>query len=316
MQSVPEPVPADPITVIGNVNVDLIVRPASELPPPGAEWQVEAVEMRAGGAAANSALTLAGLGVESKLVGCVGDDRFGRVVLEDLEAAGISTTEITVLDGSETGVSVAFESPGRERSFLIALGTLARFDRAMIPDDVLGASLVLLCGYFNLPRLRGGPTLSLLEEIRGHEGTTAFDAGWDPDGWTKRSQREVATLLPAVDVFLPNELEAFGLTGSRDAAAAARTLQGISGGRIVVKRGRDGCLAVGPGGEELELEAPRVEVVDTTGAGDAFNAAYLAALGGGERGVGVLSFATRVATTVVSRPSRDRYPTRSELVSE
>ncbi len=92
-------------------------------------------------------------------------------------------------------------------------------------------------------------------------------------------------------MFLPNEAEARAIAGDGDVRSAARTLQGASGGWVVVKLGARGCLAVGPDGAELSASAPAVAVAaDTTGAGDAFNAGLVTALngdgglGGGDRG--------------------------------
>jgi len=301
------------VSVIGNVNVDLIVSPASVLPPPGEEWRVGSIEMRPGGAATNTALTLAGLGSPPAVAGCVGDDALGRYVLDELGRAGVGEG-ITVVSGTPTGVSVAFEAPGRDRSFLTALGSLEAFDPSMVPPEVLAADLLILCGYFLLPSLRGEPAVRLLDRARAKGATTLFDCGWDPDGWPPQSRAEIARLLPLVDVFLPNEVEAHGLTGEVEPLSAARILQDVSGGWIVVKLAPDGCRAVGPGGRELGTPAPAVEVTDTTGAGDAFNAGLLHALCRGLDWTEVLGFATRVAATVVSRPSGDRYSALADLV--
>lgn len=301
------------ISIIGNVNVDLIVSPASVLPPPGEEWRVGSIEMRPGGAATNTALTLAKLGSPPVLVGCVGDDVLGRYLLSEIARAGVRP-HITVVSGSPTGVSIAFEAPGRDRSFLTALGSLQAFARSGVPSRALAADLVLLCGYFLLPSLRDEPATRLLEAARAGGATTVFDCGWDPDGWPPQSRAEIARLLRLVDVFLPNAAEAGGLTGEADPGSAARVLQRLSAGWIVVKLGREGCLAVGPGGRELRMPAPVVEVTDTTGAGDAFNAGLLHALRDEQDWAEILRFATRVAATVVSRPSSDRYPAPADLV--
>ena len=110
------------ISVIGNVNVDFVVWPAAELPPPGAEVHVETISMRAAGSAGNSALALARLGQVPSLAGCVGGDRFGQFILEELAAAGIEEG-VTVLPEEPTGITIAFQAPGRDRSFCYA-GTL------------------------------------------------------------------------------------------------------------------------------------------------------------------------------------------------
>jgi sugar/nucleoside kinase (ribokinase family) len=300
------------ISVIGNVNVDLLVWPVTELPPPGADSLVESIQMRAAGSAGNTALALARLGHIPYLVGCVGDDHFGQFILQELAAAGIERG-VAVVPSQPTGISIAFEAPGRDRSFLTSPGSLKAFRASMVPQEALAKDFVLFCGYFSLPALRGKPTLHLLKRVRVAGGYTLFDCDWDPAGWSRESRQEIAEVLPLVDVFLPSEEEAQGLTGIDDPVAAAQALQQISGRRVVAKLGANGCAAFGPG-EDYRVRAPFVRVSDTTGAGDAFNGGLLYAMSCGVEWLGALRFATRLASTVVSRASENRYPTREELI--
>jgi sugar/nucleoside kinase (ribokinase family) len=157
------------ISVIGNVNIDLVVWPAAELPPSGAEVQVETIGMRAAGSAGNSALALARLGQAPSLAGCVGGDHFGQFILEELAAAGIEGG-VSVLPEEPTGVTIAFQAPGRDRSFLTLLGSLEAFGASLVPEETLLANFVLFCGYFTLPALRGAPTLALMNRVRAAGG--------------------------------------------------------------------------------------------------------------------------------------------------
>jgi sugar/nucleoside kinase (ribokinase family) len=110
-------------------------------------------------------------------------------------------------------------------------------------------------------------------------------------------------------VFLPNEAEACAIAGvpAGDAPGAARNLQAVSNGWVVVKLGERGCLAVGPGGAELSVPAPATTVADTTGAGDAFNAGLIHALSDEVPWPDALAAAARFASTLISRPSSDRH---------
>ena len=305
--------PPPTAAIIGNVNMDVLMWPVDAVPPPGEEWVVESARVRPGGAAVNAALTMAGLGVSPRLIGCVGDDGPGQELLSALIRAGVEH-EVAVIPGTPTGVSVAFEAPGRDRSFLIALGSLAHFSTAAIPADAGQAGRLLLCGYFTLPLLRGGPTVDLLTRARAAGTPTFLDTGWDPEGWSAAVRAEIADLLPLVDVFLPNAQEARALTGAEDPREAARAIHNTSGGAVVVKLGAAGCLAVDAGGRELRVPAPAVEVTDATGAGDALNGALLAALAEGIPWEEALSFAVRAASTVAARPSNARYPARAEVL--
>jgi sugar/nucleoside kinase (ribokinase family) len=300
-------------SIVGNVNLDVIVRPVSELPPPGMEWSVERIEVRTGGAAAIAALTMSALGSRPALVGCVGDDPAAGILREELAGAGVDCT-LTTVAGVPTGVSVALEAPARDRAFLTFPGSLSRFDASMIPAEALGSHRVLLCGYFLLPALRGAPTLRLLTDIRRRGGTTLFDCGADPAGWGVQTRREILKLLPLVDVFLPNADEAAVLMGETDALAAGKALQRVSRGTVIIKLGVQGSMAFGADGAVLGTAAPTVQVTDTTGAGDAFNAGLLHALDHKRDWAEVTAFATRVASTLVSRPSTDRYPALSDVL--
>jgi sugar/nucleoside kinase (ribokinase family) len=305
---------APPSTVIiGNVNMDVLMWPVDAVPPPGEEWVVESVRVRPGGAAVNAALTMAGLGARPRLIGCVGDDGLGQELLSALTRAGVGH-EVAVMPGTPTGVSVAFEAPGRDRSFLIALGSLARFSPAAIPKDAGEAGRLLLCGYFTLPLLRGEPTADLLTRARAAGTSTFLDTGWDPGGWPAAVRAEIIDLLPLVDVFLPNAQEARALTGADDPREAASAIHGRSGGAVVVKLGAAGCLALDAGGRESRVPAPAVKVTDATGAGDALNGALLAALAEGIPWDEALAFAVRAASTVAARPSSARYPARAEVL--
>jgi sugar/nucleoside kinase (ribokinase family) len=179
----------------------------------------------------------------------------------------------------------------------------------MIPKDALDTENLLLCDYFVAPKLQGEVAESLLAMARASGGRTFFDTAWDPGGFAARTRAQVGDVLRFVDVFLPNEAEACALAAVEPNAArtAAHQLQQLSGGWIVVKLGARGCLAAGPDGVEIEVRAPAVEIADTTGAGDAFNAGLVHALSDGADWTEALAAATRFASAIIARPSDERY---------
>ena len=263
--------------------------------------------VRVGGAGANAALASVEAGLDVRLIGCIGEDQLGGWMRDQLTRAGLAD-ELVVAAGEASGLTVVLESPVRDRTFLTYLGVNALWEPAMIPDDALTCDNLLLCDYFVAPRLRGDAARALLDTAAARGARTFFDTTWDPDGFSGETRAEVSELLPAVDVFLPNEVEACALADRPgDSAGAARALQAISGGWVVVKRGPSGCFAVGPDGTEIAVPAPAVDVADTTGAGDAFNAGLVYALAHGAGWRDALASATQFATTIISRPSDDRY---------
>ena len=298
---------APTITVIGCVQVDVVMSPVSDLPPPGGTLLTEQMTVRVGGAGANAALASVESGLAARLIGCIGGDQLGAWMREQLAPAGLAD-ELIVLAGEASGLTVALESPTRDRTFLTYLGVNSRWRPGMIPDDVLTCENLLLCDYFVAPSLRGDAARGLLDAARARGARTFFDTTWDPDGFSGQTRAEVRELLPSVDVFLPNEVEACAIADrAGDAREAARLLQVVSGGWVVVKIGPRGCLAVGPGGTEIAVPAPAMTVADTTGAGDAFNAGLVGALARGAGWEEALTAATRFATTIIARPSDNRY---------
>jgi sugar/nucleoside kinase (ribokinase family) len=223
-----------------------------------------------------------------------------------LDAVGLAR-DLVISAEEPTGLTVALESPKRDRTFITYLGVNAHWDASTIPADALACDNLLLCDYFVMPGLQGDAA-HLLSTARAAGARTFFDTAWDPGGFSAASRAEVMQLLPLVDVFLPNEAEARALAATDGSAVkAARDLQAASGGWVVVKLGADGCLAVGPDAAELAVAAPAVAVADTTGAGDAFNAALVNAMSEGSEWPDALEAATLFASTMVARPSNDRH---------
>lgn len=296
------------MTVIGCVQADVVVSPVTDLPAPGASALIDRASVRVGGAGANSALALVEAGLSVRLMGCVGDDPLGGLMREELAPWGLGG-ELAILAGEPTGLTLALESSRRDRTFLTYLGVNSHWTPEMLPADALRCESLLLCDYFVAPGMQGAAAHGLLDAARLGGARTFFDTAWDPDGFREAARASVLDLLPAVDVFLPNEAEACALAELDPDAApwAARRLQRLSGGWVVVKLGARGALAVGPDGIELEVRAPEVHAVDTTGAGDAFNAGLIAALASGAAWQPALERAAAFASGVVARPSGARY---------
>ena len=243
------------------------------------------MSIRVGGAGANAALAFVETGLPVRLMGCVGDDRLGEWMRQELTDAGL-VDELAVLPGRPTGLTVALESDERDRTFLTHLGVNADWVPEMIPADALDCDNLLLCDYCVTPGSpgRGGARHCWRPRARPAGARSSTPPGI-PTTSRGHPRDELRRLLTSVDVFLPNEAEACAIAGDPDVGAAARALQRDSGGWVVVKLGARGCLAVGPGGAELSASAPAVAAAaDTTGAGDAFNAGLVTALSGGGDG--------------------------------
>ena len=295
-----------PLAVIGNVNVDLILGPATPWPKAGTEIIVDHDELRVGGAAGNSALAWDALGVEFEIAANIGSDQFGRWLSE---AFG-RRSEKWAVRPERTTLSVGITHPDGERTFFTTRGHLPRFSLAdvfaVLDGTRLSGGYALLCGSFLTDDLTA--EYGAFFDWADNNGiTVALDTGWPLDGWTEENCAATRAWLSRSSIALLNEVESTTLAGIGDPIEAARQIRSHmpDGAIVVVKRGPEGAVAIGPDGQLVSVSAPVVEVVDTIGAGDVFNAAFLAALAEGEPLVSCLTSGTKVASRAISTLPRN-----------
>lgn len=293
------------VTVIGNTNLDIMVAGAAALPDPGTEAIVPAIDIRLGGSAGNLAVRCAGLGQATTLVSRVGGDASTRLLEQELALPGLDA--VLVRDPVlPSGITVAVESPGRDRAFLSSLGAMAELSPQDVPAAALRAKTVVLAGYFLLPKLRGAAAQALFADAHANGALTALDTGWPAEGWTGEVRDEVRGVLASVDLFLPNSDELTGLTGNPDPRSAALLLAAQTSAMVAAKLGAGGAGLALPDGTWLHTPARPVTPVDSTGAGDGFNAAFLACLARGDEPGQALAAAVRYATELVATAPEQR----------
>jgi sugar/nucleoside kinase (ribokinase family) len=264
------------VLVAGDANLDLVLR-GDVVPRFGqAEQLLDGADLVLGSSAGICAAGLARLGVDTALVARVGADVFGARTRELLADAGVDTSAVAVTE-EPTGVSVILSAPD-DRAILTLTGALA----SLTGEDVraalesTGATHLHVASFFLVPQLaRELP--EVLGRARERGVTTSLDTNWDPaERW-----HGVAECLPHLDVLLPNAQEAVALARSlgedpADAVAASVALA-RRGPLVVVKDGADGGFAARPDGTVVRAAGLVLDVVDTTGAGDSFDAGFLAA---------------------------------------
>lgn len=287
-----------PLAVLGNVNVDLIMGPVAPWPVPGTEVLLDHDDLRAGGSAGNTALAWAGLGLPFVVPASVGDDLFGRWLSDQL--APHSADWVTVPEA--TTLSVGLTHPDGERTFFTMGGHLPSMDwQALRPQiEHMTGGLLLLCGSFLTHRLTAAyPAIFAWAEAR--DIAIALDPGWPPAGWSGPERARMTGWLAHVRHLLINEAEALALTGAADTTDALTALEGMlpKGATAVIKAGPMGALAR-RGGVNARAAAPAVQVVDTIGAGDIFNAGYLAAVARGADLTDALTNGTALASRAIS----------------
>jgi sugar/nucleoside kinase (ribokinase family) len=257
------------VLVAGELNVDLILQGYSAFPEPGKEVLVDDFSMVLGSASAICAMGLARLGTPVAFLSRVGDDPWGRYCLECLQGRAIDVSRVVRDPDLKTGVTVAVTS-SRDRALVSYLGSIAALQGKDVSDGAFaGFSHLHVSSYFLQQGLRPG-----LEDVFARATraglTISLDPGFDPsESWSDDLRRT----LSQVDVFLPNEVELAGITRTSDVAEALRTLAN-GRTRTVAKFGREGAATIDDG-RLLRVPPFPIEPVDTTGAGDSFDAGFL-----------------------------------------
>lgn len=267
--------------VIGEINPDIIVSDPDPVPVFNeVERLVRSIHMTVGSSSAIFACGSAQLQFRVAYFGVIGDDPFGHFMLDAMRARGIDVSPCIVDPTRSTGATVILTS-GRDRAILTEMGAIGAMDVAAIPESLLARARHIHSGCFYLQETSRERLPSFFAAARARGITTSFDTNWDP---TERWDGGVAKMLGACDVFFPNATEARRIARLDDVEQAARSLARMGamgrtdGGPIVaVKLGAAGALACRAEGPLIQVPAMRVEAVDTTGAGDSFNAGFLRA---------------------------------------
>ena len=257
------------VYVYGDVNIDLVVPGVESLPEPGSEVDVPVMETFVGGGAALFTLGLAKLGLTPVFQGSVGKDMYGAYIRNLFKELGVDDSLLLDSDTKKTGISISFTTE-KDRCFLTYRGTNEGISlKYMDLEKLPGAKHVHVTGYEGATN--HAEYLDMLTKIHAMgDVTVSFDVGWDMTGvWYEG----IFDLLPMIDVLFMNETECQHYTRCDDIETGARKLA-EKAGMAVIKLGKTGAMAI-KDGEKFFAPAYTVKAVDTTGAGDSFNAGFV-----------------------------------------
>lgn len=259
------------VTCLGIIVADVFARPVRALPNPGGLHLVEDIALRGGGCALNTATTLARLGLSVALAGKLGTDAFGDYLAHLADARGLGCAFLVRDERSMTSASIVLVDEGGERSFLHLPGANGSLTSGDINRQAIFRGRALhIGGALVMPEFDGEPTAELLAEAREHGLFTSVDTVWDDSANWHRINRS----LDGLDLFAPSIAEARAITGAYDVPAVASELRKRGVREVVLKLGAGGSYADSDDFEGY-IEPFVVDVVDETGAGDAFMAGLL-----------------------------------------
>ncbi|NIZ01144.1 carbohydrate kinase family protein [Thalassospira lucentensis] len=313
------PNPQRPIISIGTINVDQLMGPVTHWPDPGTETVYPDYEMRVGGGLGNFGAALKALGAHQHMVVNVGDDAMG----DWLQGQFGALADHWHRSQTVTSVTIGMTHADKERTFLSNEGHSSVFDadmvRAMLRGIKLDGAIALVVGSFLMPRLLPD-CADILAELRQAGAIVALDTAWPTGGWSNAVQAHLESWLGHVDVLLINDAEAAGILGISVAdfdgdvdGALARIADKLHDDAIIViKRGASGATAFSHGAITHVPVPEHVDVVDTVGAGDCFNAGFLMALQQNADLENALRAGIDVAGKAIASQPR-RYPELSDL---
>ena len=298
--------PGGIVLVVGSINADLVVT-VPRLPGPGETVTGGRFARHGGGKGANQAVAAARAGAVVRFVGAVGDDPFGEAALAELAGEGVDISGIARLPGEPTGVALIAVDAAGENLIAVASGANGCVDAELVAraleDGVLGGAGVCLLN-FEIP------DAGIVAAARAAAAAGARIV------LNPAPARGLPAALEDLGVLLtPNRGEAATLAGTAedDSAAAARALAARTRAPVIVTLGAEGALLV-DGDACSTLPAPRVDAVDATGAGDAFNGVLAAGLAAGLTVEAAVRRAVLAASASVRAPgARGGMPTAAEI---
>jgi len=256
------------VLIIGEINPDLIVQGDDIIPEFNqTEKLVETANLTIGASSVIMACGAARLGLRVAFVGLVGNDFFGHFMLDQMQSRGIDISACVLDDGLSTGISIIL-AHAHDRAILTCPGSIPHLKKEHIRMDLFEkASHLHVGGFFLLNDLR--PDLAqLFKQARQSGLTTSLDTNWDP-----QEKWQVTDVLPNCDIFFPNENELLRITGSNTVEMGLESLSKVIP-IIAVKQGERGATAQY---QQARFTSPalNVQVVDTVGAGDSFDAGFI-----------------------------------------
>ncbi|MCL5098919.1 MAG: carbohydrate kinase family protein [Candidatus Omnitrophica bacterium] len=265
------------VICLGILVADVFVDPIDALPSGGELKLTNRFLLSAGGCAANTAACLRRLQRSVRVLGKVGTDMFGDFVITDLKRLGIDTADVKRSETHPTSATVILNVRGEDRRYVHCFGANADFSGADVDGSALeGARALYVGGYLAMPRFSPEDLVELFRAAKERSLSTILDVVV-PAG-TALSLNQMKPILELTDVFLPNDDEARILTGQKSPIAQAERLTQLNPAcTVVITQGRRGALAR-RGNEILQIATFKMNSVDESGAGDAFDAGFITGL--------------------------------------
>ncbi len=266
------------VVCVGILVADVMTKPVDSVPEKGLLSQVDAIELYSGGNAMTAAVNMRKMGVDSAIVGKVGDDMFGRFLEERMADLGVNTKGLKKDCQTQTSVSVVLSASDGERTFLHCVGTNGTFSIDDVDWNVIKeADYVFVTGTYLMNTFDGQQTAQFLKKCQEMGKTTLLDVCWDAkDRWAS----VLDCAMPYIDIFMPSIDEAVKISGETEPEKIADVFFEKGVKKVVIKLGKKGAyLRESENAKSVIVPTySKIKAVDTTGAGDSFCSGFITGL--------------------------------------
>ncbi len=287
---------------VGNLNIDFTVK-IGKMPPPDSSVRAEELIMGPGGGAVNYSVAVARFGHKPVLIGVATEAYKSLSMLEKLEREGVDTSFLMFIRNGNPGVAIMIQLPGEQRRMITFRGVNKMLSPELVVDRISSRRDLSLVHLASVPPRIVEAVLEWRDK-----SNPSLRVTYDPGSETPVYREKIAPVAYRVDILYINESEykmVFGDKNPREVASGSR-------GILVVKKGEKGAT-VFDGAREYSEEPPKVKVIDTTGAGDVFNAYFNSCVLEGMSIEESLRYAVVAGALKASKPGSTSSPLRSEV---
>jgi len=299
------------VTIIGDINVDLITSPIREYPDKDSQITIPSFHFTPGGCACNAAIGCAKLGIKTRLIGKLTDDLFSRFLINTLKTIGVKT-KIKIIKNKTTGITFAITFKDMTRSLITYRGTNETLSiRDFRPDDIKG-KILIITGFNLLDSLRKD-VKKLFEYAKKLGMKTGLDPNWDSKGWTDERLMDIYNIFKSTDWFFPSIEEGKAIAKTEDERLIVKKLIYLGPKSVCLKLGERGCL-VGNENTIKPIKGFKLKSINTTGTGDVFLAGFIKGYLSGWSVEDSVMFANVAGALSTMRVGLERYPTYREVI--
>ena len=298
------------VTVLGDINLDIITSPIKRYPKKDQQLDLSNFIVQLGGSSAIFASACSRLGIKTKFIGRLGKDPISEFLINEIEKLGI-VNKIRRVKGERSGITISLTFEDMKRAMITFKGSNENLSIKDFALKEIEGELIHIGGFNLLESLRKD-VYKIFKFAKKKGIKTSLDPNWDPKGWTKKRLKDLKKILKITDFLFPDYEEGKAITKLRNERKIVKNLIELGVRVVALKCGKKGCW-VGEDGKIFYVKGFKVKSIQTTGAGDVFNAGFIKAYfsGRGIKECGKWGNAAGALST--TNIGLERFPTQRKI---